>query len=524
MTASPARRWRSLLAGPSLLVVRNITANVLGRSWSMLMNFAFVPVYIRLLGIEAYGVIAFFFTLIALFSFLDLGLSATLNREMARRTGAEIPTDAARDVVRTMEAIYWGIGLAISACVIGAAPWIAGHWLKAPGMRPETLTLAIRLMGVVIALHWPTGLYGGGLSGLQRQVTANTIDATLATARGVGAVLVLWLVSRSVEAFFVWQACISLATVVVMRTVLLRALGKASRRTRFDAQVLRDTWRFAGGMTALSLVSIGVQYSDKVVLTALLPLANYGRYMLANTLAATSATVALAVFAAMYPRLTQLVAAGDDAAVAKAYHSGTQLIALTVFPVAAVVLLFARELILFWTWDPAIAAEAAPIASVLVVGTALNATMLLPYALQLAHGYTRLNLIANVIGVVVLVPLTFVLTRAFGAVGAAFGWPLLNFGYVAVLAPLVHRRFLRGESRDWYLRDLLPPFLVAVTVAGAVRLVVPHDLAPVTGFVLAGVAGAASLAATALTTSRGATLARRYLAVAQACSGRPAAH
>ena len=511
MSDRPKRR---LPLGRASLVVRNIAANVLGRGWAMLMNFAFVPVYIRLLGIEAYGVIAFFLTLIALFSFLDLGLSATLNREMARRTGAEIPTESARDVVRTMEAIYWGIGLAISACVIGVAPWIAAYWLKAPGMRPETLTMAIRLMGVVIALHWPTGLYGGGLSGLQRQVTANVIDATLATARGVGAVLVLWLVSRSIEGFFIWQACISLATVVVLRMVLLRALGRPTRRARFDVQVLRDTWRFAGGMTALSLVSIGVMYSDKIVLTALLPLANYGRYMLANTLAATSATVALAVFGAMYPRLTQLVAAGDNAAVATAYHSGTQLIALTVFPVAAVVLLFARELILFWTWDPAIAAEAAPIASVLVIGTTLNSVMLLPYALQLAHGYTRLNLIANVIGVVVLVPLTFVLTRTFGAVGAAFSWPLLNFGYVAILAPLVHRRFLPGEIRAWYLRDLLPPFAVAVTMAGIVRMLVPHGLAPVTGFLLSGLAGALSLAATALTTKRGAAPGDRYVVVA----------
>ena len=109
---------RRFLTSPATLVARNVAANALGRSWSMLMNFAFVPIYIRLLGIEAYGVIAFFFTLIALFSFLDLGLSSTLNREMARRTGAAIPTDEARDVVRTMEVIYWGIGFFISACVI----------------------------------------------------------------------------------------------------------------------------------------------------------------------------------------------------------------------------------------------------------------------------------------------------------------------------------------------------------------------------------------------------------------------
>lgn len=506
---------RSFLTGPSARVARNIAANAFGRSWSMLMNFAFVPVYIKLLGIEAYGVIAFFFTLIALFSFLDLGLSSTLNREMARRTGTDIATDTARDVVRTMETVYWGIGLCISAGVIAAAPLIVERWLKAPGMSHDTLVTAIRMMGVVIALHWPTGLYGGGLSGLQRQVTSNAIDAGLATARGIGAVLILWLLSRSVEAFFLWQACISLCTVMILRTALMRALGKATRRARFDAGVLRDTWRFAGGMTALSLVSIAVMYSDKIVLTALLPMASFGRYMLANTLAATSATFALSVYGALFPRLTQLVAAGDDAALAKAYHAGTQLIALTVFPVAAVVLLFSRELILFWTGDAAIATQAGPIASVIVIGTACNAAMLLPYALQLAHGSTRMTLVANVVSIFVAIPLTIVLTRSFGAIGAAFGWPLLNIGYVVFLAPLVHRRFLRGEMRAWYLRDLLPPFGAALGVVLLGRLLVPVGLSPLAGFVCAGIVGGVALGATALTTRQGWTLARKSLSIAR---------
>ena len=51
------------------------------------MGFVFVPVYISYLGIEAYGLIGLFATLQAWLSLLDLGLSPTLNREMARLRG-----------------------------------------------------------------------------------------------------------------------------------------------------------------------------------------------------------------------------------------------------------------------------------------------------------------------------------------------------------------------------------------------------------------------------------------------------
>ena len=62
----------------------NILANFAGKGWNALMLVALVPLYIRVLGIEAYGLIGFFTTLQAVFALLDLGLSTTLNRETAR--------------------------------------------------------------------------------------------------------------------------------------------------------------------------------------------------------------------------------------------------------------------------------------------------------------------------------------------------------------------------------------------------------------------------------------------------------
>lgn len=495
--------------GPVFL--RNIVANAAGRGWSMLMNFAFVPLYIRLLGIEAYGVIAFFATLSALFAFLDLGLSSTLNREIARRTGSGDVAGSSQDVVRTLEIIYWGIGLAVSAIIILAAPLIAVRWLDTRTVSAETLTNAIRLMGVVIALHWPSGLYSGGLAGLQKQVTANTLDILFSTARGAGAVLVLFAVSTTIQGFFVWQAIMSGVTVLTLRTVLMRRLGPAPHPVRFNRGVLADTWRFAGGMTGLSLLSILLMYGDKVVLSAILPLSVYAQYMLANTLAAASSMLAFAVFHALYPRLTQLVAARDRAGVANAYHLGTQIIGFAVIPPALIVLLFSHEILLFWTWNGAIADTAAPIASLLVVGTMLNSVMMVPYALQLANGSTRLNLIANIVSVVVLLPATWWLARRYGPIGAALLWPAQNLGYILFLAPAVHRRFLPGASRRWYLRDLGLPLAAAAGVAVAGRLLIPHGLSPIAGFVLAGVTGAAALAAAGLATEQGLAIARGVL-------------
>ena len=45
-----------------------------------------MPFYIKLLGIEAYGLVGFYVTLLAALQVLDLGISPTINREMARHS------------------------------------------------------------------------------------------------------------------------------------------------------------------------------------------------------------------------------------------------------------------------------------------------------------------------------------------------------------------------------------------------------------------------------------------------------
>jgi O-antigen/teichoic acid export membrane protein len=48
------------------------------------MSLAFIPLYIKYLGVEAYGLVGLFSVLQISFTLLDMGMSLTLSREMAR--------------------------------------------------------------------------------------------------------------------------------------------------------------------------------------------------------------------------------------------------------------------------------------------------------------------------------------------------------------------------------------------------------------------------------------------------------
>jgi len=465
--AVTAWRWPTLTA-----LRRNVAANLVGRAWVMALGIAFIPVYLHFLGIEAYGLVGFFATLQAVFGLLDLGLGATINRELARLSAGSDRRREQRTLLRTLEACYWGISSTAGLLVLLLAPAIAHHWVQAPTLSPLTIERAVRLMGLVLALQLPFAFYQAALMGLQRQVALNGILVATATARSVGTWIVLWKVSASVEAFFICQTVVSLAQIAgTLLFVWLSIGGALTARPRWAT--LAPIWRYAAATSANSVVGIALTQTDKVLLSRLLPLDQFGYYALAGTMASFVWAVVIPINQALFPRFAQLVELGDHVTLSGLYHRASQVMTVAVVPAAATVVLFAWPLLALWTHSIRTADETAAIAALLIAGTAMNALVSVPSYLQSAAGWPSLMFYTNLIAAIVLVPAILVATPRYGAVGAAFVWFALNTGYLLFNVPAMHRRLLPGELWRWYRADLAGPAAAAIVVAILGRAAMP---------------------------------------------------
>jgi O-antigen/teichoic acid export membrane protein len=63
---------------------KNILANYASQIYVTLIGIFMVPLYIKYMGAEAYGLVGFFAMLQAWFNLLDMGLTPTTARETAR--------------------------------------------------------------------------------------------------------------------------------------------------------------------------------------------------------------------------------------------------------------------------------------------------------------------------------------------------------------------------------------------------------------------------------------------------------
>ncbi|MEQ9623698.1 lipopolysaccharide biosynthesis protein [Coleofasciculus chthonoplastes] len=455
------------------MLKRNLLANYLGQGWIALMGFAFIPLYIRFIGIEAYGLIGLFAVVTAWLSLLDMGMTPTLAREMARFTGGEHTATSIRDLLRTIETIALMIAILFAGVIALSSQWLANSWLRAEELPVAVVAQAFSIMGMVTALRFIEGLYRSSIVGLQRQVLFNTINGVMATLRGFGAVAILAWVSPTIQAFFLWQGLISIATLSILAFTIYNILPRGKRPGRFSWLVLRNVWQFAGGMMGITFLALLLTKIDKILLARLLTLTNYGYYTLAASVAGALYMLVSPITQAWFPRLTQLYATQDSPGLIRTYHQGAQLVTVTLGSTALVLIVFSETFLQLWTQNPELVKNTAPLLRLLVLGNLLNGLMWIPYQTQLAHGWTKLTVCINIVSVLLIVPAIFWATPRYGAVGAAWVWVSLNLGYVLIGIHFMYRRILKTEKWRWYRQDVLYPLLAALAVATTIGWILP---------------------------------------------------
>ena len=442
-------------------VSRNMAANLIGQVVVAVVTIVFVPTYIRYLGMEAFGLIGLFITAQALMTLFDAGMSPTLNREMARYTSGALELQDLVDLIRSIEVIAGGIALLIVVGFAGAAGVISRALLNLDTLAPDTARMALAIMGVVVALRFVESIYRSALLGLQLQVWFNIANAGVNIVRHAGAAFVVAFVSPTIEAFFLWHLGVAVAGTLLLRTKLGSAHPRPDRPARFSPAALRSIRTFAAGMFGINLLAVMLTQVDKLLLVKLLPLAQFGAYSLAFTVASVLLVLSAAVNQAILPVMVEQISGDHPQALVATHDRTAQIIAAIVVPAAMVLIVFSNDVLMLWSGDPALVESTARLVALVAIGNMFNALMVLPYFAMVAHGWTRLSMLSNLVAVIVLVPALVVIVPIHGTVGAASVWIALNAGYVLVQAPLMHRRILRNGLWPWYRHGVVVPILVA---------------------------------------------------------------
>ena len=461
-----------MLSSPSIKI--NVVSNFLAQAYVMGVGIVMAPVYLSFMGPEAYGLIGFFTMLSAWFVLLDIGLTPTLVRETARYHCGAVDIDTLRFFLRALEAIF-GIAAVVGAvAMVSFAHDIATRWLVVKHLPVAEVTDALVLMGLAMPLRWISGLYRGVMVGLERQVWLGGYNVVVATVRFVGVLSIFWTLGASPVDFFAYQFVVAVAELGALVFAVYRAVGRGSGQAApFTWAPLIGNLRFSITIAFTATAWVVIMQSDKLVLSKLLPLAEYGMFSIAVVAANAVNTVNAPFNQAILPRLTKLASQGDEARMIRFYCRATQAACVLMSPAVIMLCFFGHSVVLAWTGNADVAAYAAPIVCLYAIGNGCVSLHSFAYYIQYAKGDLFLHLLGHVLMLFVLVPSFVAGAIYFGAVGTGWAWAFVNGLYALCWMPIVHARLLKGMHWRWLWHDVLPIVVPTALCGWLLSVIVP---------------------------------------------------
>lgn len=401
---------------------KSISATFLSNIWLALLLLVLTPVYVRLLGIESYGLIGFYASWVAILGILDMGISATATREIAWLSARPEEERKIPTLLRSLELFYGGIIVLVGLGFMGGGWFLGPEWFHSATLTSELLRHTLLLMSVSLIVQVPSGLYVAGLIGMQRQAECAGLLALFGTLRNVGAVAVLLIIQPDIRLFFLWQLVASGLQIMVVRRALWRKFIDVAGPARFSWGALHSVRKFAGGMTLITALGLLLFQADKIILSRIVSLESLGLYTLAWSVASGLMLVAMPLMQAYGPRYTNLISSGNQEALVLQFRNASQLMNAIILPPALLIIFLAQPILFAWLGDPHVAAGAAPVLKILVAGTALVACSY--PALYLLYGGNDLRPVVTIslACLVILFPLLILAILNLGILGAALCW------------------------------------------------------------------------------------------------------
>ena len=451
---------------------RNIGYNIVGQGLVLILGFIGVKFIFSRLGADAFGIIFFSQILTGvLTTALELGVLATTVREVSGHYATD--PKYVEQLVRTAAVFYWGIGLALFAALLLAAPLLVERWVNLKSIDPSTAITMLRYLSVTGLIMLPRAMYSSLFQGRQRMELNNSIDVGSSALQQIGIIVVL---ARGGDAFVAvqWIAISAVLSTLAYMVVTARLFGWRALVPAYFHETVKRNFRFTAHMGALSVLNMALLQFDKIVVSKLQPIASVGYYSFASQVVIRISFAASAIAQAALPSFSSLYHGGKAKELLAQYRKLQDLIGYgMVLPFAATI--FGAMPVYTYIFNRQVAWLLLLPTALLCLGFFFYSTVNVPYTFAVALGRPDIASRSYALALIVVIVVTPTLILLYGLAGAASSWVIYQLFLYAYMIPRIYRACLHISPLTWYAHILKVLALAGLTYGAAwLLLVVPH--------------------------------------------------
>lgn len=416
------------------------------RVLSSLLTLVSLPLAVRYLGAERYGIWATVVSVAVWVNLLDLGIAASLTNLISQAYARQDKAAAARAFSNALAVTIGAVGLAacLFVCLWSRVNWVA-VFNASPPLEPE-VRATVMLAALLTLAGLPLNLAGKVFAGYQELHTYNKTLALGAVASVIGLVVGIWSHVSMPALFLLSFGSTTLVSTITMLWLVLwhkpwlkPRLALVSLREAFN--LLSTGWSFL----LIQAAAMVVFSTDNIIVSHYLGAAEVTPYSVTWRVVSLGSALQALVFPALWPAYAEAHARGDVAWIRRTFTIAMRTTVALNIGWAVFLVVFGQVGIRLWAGAAAVPPR--PLLLAMAFWSVIAGFMTAQSCLLGALNRTRVQAIASVLAAAVNIALSIVLVVRIGSLGVILGTIL---SYLVVL--VVPQSFAVFSA----IRDLQP--------------------------------------------------------------------
>jgi O-antigen/teichoic acid export membrane protein len=444
-------------------LARNTLLNFLGQCLPTVVGVATIPITIRGLGPDRFGVLSIAWVVFGYFGVFDLGLGRATTKFVAEYL-AENKVDGIPGIVWTSVLIQLAFGLVGTTILFAFAPFLTSRLLKVPpGLIHET-TITLWLLGAALPVVLATNGLRAALEGFHRFDLTNILRVPSSALTFLIPAVVLSFGLR-LPGIALWLVISRLFFAVAHLVLYRRVMPSVPKRVVFELETVKPLLFYGGWVTVANIVSPILLYLDRFLIGFTLSVTLVGYYTAPFEVVLKLALIPASLATTIFPACSAL-GLSRRRKLETLYSRSIKYLILGLSPIILLGVVLAKKIIFVWL-GPDFAARSSVVLQVLLLGVFVTCIASIPFGFLQALGHPDVVAKLLLLELPVYAVIAWLTIRSYGLVGAATAWSVRMVVELFLLLLLTRKLFdlsprLFGEAG--LLRGLLISLVLALVM------------------------------------------------------------
>lgn len=331
-------------------LIRNTVSNFGLNILTVILGFVALPVLIKAIGDDGYGLLMLVATVMGYFGIMGAGVPAGTVKYVAEFEARE-DREGLFKVINTSFGFFLGVGVAAAGVI---ATFAALGGLSFFEISEENLGIARNLLFVAAGFalfSWPATVLSNTLEGLQEYHTKNVIEAVTNVLRYGGSIAVALADWGIMAVFLAQQLSYVVRWIWLTYAVKKKLPGWQPNPLAFDTKTFKIIAGFSVWLLMTQIAVLLNYETDHIILGAFLPMASLTIYEIVTRPFTIIRQVSSLFNSAIMPAVSATAARADQAGLDAIAYTGSRYSNAFVAPIAIVGLFLSGPFIGLWVGE-----------------------------------------------------------------------------------------------------------------------------------------------------------------------------